>query len=68
MLNVSWMIFLVIDQVDLCFWVLGVNFLPQFLHRRIRRSPMLFVLRAPLLTVRVVVLQYGHRGGLPLAM
>ncbi len=67
MLSASRTIFLVIDQVGLRFWFLGVNFLPQFLHRRIRRRPMLLVLRAPLLTVRVA-LQFGHVAGLPLAM
>ena len=67
MLSASRTIVLLMDQVDLCFWFLGVNFLPQFLHSRMRRRPSVFVCRAPLLTVRVA-LQFGHVTGLPLAM
>jgi len=35
------------------FWFLGVNFLPQLLHRRILRIPIALVFLEPLLTVFV---------------
>jgi hypothetical protein len=47
-------------------WYFGVNFRPQVLHLRSRRTPMVFVRRTPLLTVSVDEGQYGHLNGLPM--
>lgn len=49
------------------FWCFGVNFLPQFLHSRILRIPIVLVLRTPFFWLRLLP-HAGQIGGLPLAI
>ena len=51
------------DSISACFCFTGVNFLPQFLHNRIRRIPMVLVRRTPLLILFVD--PHRHLNGLP---